>query len=95
MQTLPQGERETQTLPQGERETQTLPQGEQEAQTLPQEEKEPQSLYTSGTGDSVELMNPNNVSGNESGVLKGNGAVYKDLNLARASRRAINRHVTC
>ena len=28
-------------------------------------------------------------------ILKGNGAVYKDLNLARASRRAINRHVTC
>ena len=28
--------------------------------------------------------------------LKGNGAVYyKDLNLARASRRAIYRHVTC
>ena len=26
---------------------------------------------------------------------KGNGAVYKDINLARASRRAINRHVTC
>ena len=26
--------------------------------------------------------------------IKGNGAVYKDLNLARASRRAINRHVT-
>ena len=28
-------------------------------------------------------------------VLKGNGAVYKDLNLARVSRRTINRHVTC
>ena len=27
--------------------------------------------------------------------IKGNGTVYKDLNLARASRRAINRHVTC
>ena len=27
--------------------------------------------------------------------VKGNVAVYKDLNLARASRRAINRHVTC
>ena len=27
--------------------------------------------------------------------IKGNVAAYKDLNLARASRRAINRHVTC
>ena len=29
------------------------------------------------------------------GYLKGNGAVYKDLNLARVSHRAINHHVTC
>ena len=28
-------------------------------------------------------------------IFNGNGAVYKDLNLARASRRAINSHVTC
>ena len=27
-------------------------------------------------------------------IIKGNGAVYKDLNLARASRRTINCHVT-
>ena len=27
--------------------------------------------------------------------IKGNGEVYKDLNLARASGCAINRHVTC
>ena len=28
-------------------------------------------------------------------LIKGNGVVYKDLSLERASPRAINRHVTC
>ena len=28
-------------------------------------------------------------------TVKGNGAVYKDLNLECASRREVNRHVTC
>ena len=36
-----------------------------------------------------------NGNGNNLYILKGNGAVYKDLNLARASCRAINRHGTC
>ena len=71
MQTLPQGERETQTLPQGERETQTLPQGERETQTLLQEEGELQNLPQEQEiqTPSVELRNPNNVSGNESEIL--------------------------
>ena len=43
---------------------------------------------------SVKTVNPH--PGVFTFSLKGNGAVYKDLNLERASRRAINRHVqTC